>query len=100
MHEEQQPSSDDRSNESNTGSNNVNSGTPTAQTSQTEPDFRCAYCSKYFVRAESKTLPFCSKRCQQIDLGMWLNESYSMPYEGDESDGHVPREYREDDDEV
>lgn len=28
-------------------------------------------------------MPFCSKRCQQIDLGMWLNESYGFPYEGD-----------------
>jgi endogenous inhibitor of DNA gyrase (YacG/DUF329 family) len=28
-------------------------------------------------------MPFCSKRCQQIDLGMWLTESYGFPYEGD-----------------
>lgn len=92
---EEEPSGDHRSNESSNDSNNVNRSTPTAQTSQAEHDFRCAYCSKYFVRAESKTLPFCSKRCQLIDLGMWLNESYGMPYEGDESDGNIPREYRE-----
>ena len=28
-------------------------------------------------------MPFCSKRCQEIDLGMWLNESYGIPFEGD-----------------
>lgn len=28
-------------------------------------------------------MPFCSKRCQQIDLGNWLTEGYGIPYEGD-----------------
>jgi len=23
--------------------------------------------------------PFCSKRCADIDLGKWLNESYTIP---------------------
>lgn len=44
---------------------------------------RCSCCDIEFDRAESKHMPFCSKRCQQIDLGMWLNESYGIPYEGD-----------------
>ncbi len=30
-------------------------------------------------------MPFCSKRCQHIDLGMWLNESYRLPCEGESS---------------
>lgn len=30
-------------------------------------------------------MPFCSNRCKQIDLGMWLNESYRLPYEGESS---------------
>ena len=25
--------------------------------------------------------PFCSDRCQRIDLGQWLNESYHVPVE-------------------
>ncbi len=28
-------------------------------------------------------MPFCSSRCQQIDLGRWFNESYGFPYEGE-----------------
>ena len=30
-------------------------------------------------------MPFCSKRCQQVDLGMWLNESYGFPCEGNDT---------------
>lgn len=25
-------------------------------------------------------MPFCSVRCQQIDLGRWLGEQYSVPH--------------------
>lgn len=25
--------------------------------------------------------PFCSDRCQKVDLGRWLNESYAIPGE-------------------
>ncbi|MCL4169284.1 UNVERIFIED_CONTAM: hypothetical protein GTU68_027619 [Idotea baltica] len=28
-------------------------------------------------------MPFCSPRCKQIDLGLWLNEAHGMPYEAD-----------------
>jgi len=24
-------------------------------------------------------MPFCGRRCHQIDLGRWLNEEYGMP---------------------
>lgn len=41
--------------------------------------FRCVQCGKSFPPQGVKTLPFCSERCQQIDLGRWLNESYSFP---------------------
>jgi endogenous inhibitor of DNA gyrase (YacG/DUF329 family) len=27
-------------------------------------------------------MPFCSRRCQQIDLARWLNEEYSAPWVG------------------
>jgi endogenous inhibitor of DNA gyrase (YacG/DUF329 family) len=43
---------------------------------------RCAYCGKKFERASTPCMPFCSTRCHQIDLGMWLNESYGLPWEG------------------
>ena len=43
----------------------------------------CAYCRKKFDRASTKAMPFCSHRCKQIDLGLWLNEVHSMPYEID-----------------
>ncbi|MDA0224444.1 MAG: DNA gyrase inhibitor YacG [Rhodobacterales bacterium] len=44
----------------------------------------CPICSK---PPSEKYRPFCSKRCADIDLGKWFNESYSVPsaeIEGDE----------------
>ncbi|MGE4483315.1 DNA gyrase inhibitor YacG [Acidocella sp.] len=29
--------------------------------------------------------PFCSKRCAEIDLGRWLNDSYKLPTRPDET---------------
>lgn len=51
---------------------------------------RCSYCGESFKRSETKNMPFCSRRCQQIDLGMWLNESYGMPHEGEGAPDHDP----------
>ncbi|MBE7635260.1 DNA gyrase inhibitor YacG [Sneathiella sp. P13V-1] len=39
---------------------------------------KCPQCGK---PAEQKFRPFCSQRCQQLDLGKWLNESYAIPGE-------------------
>lgn len=48
------------------------------------------------ARAQSKTCPgcarpaaklyapFCSKRCSDVDLGRWLNESYAIPVSPEE----------------
>ncbi len=34
--------------------------------------------------------PFCSARCQLVDLGKWLNEEYSIPLaEGTSADGEA-----------
>lgn len=44
---------------------------------------KCSLCGRVFLRSESKTLPFCSKRCQQIDLGNWLGEKYGFPVESE-----------------
>ncbi|UWQ97553.1 DNA gyrase inhibitor YacG [Rhodobacteraceae bacterium M385] len=36
----------------------------------------CPICEK----ETNKTFrPFCSKRCADVDLGRWLNESYAVP---------------------
>ncbi|GLQ05570.1 DNA gyrase inhibitor YacG [Sneathiella chinensis] len=36
----------------------------------------CPQCGK---PTDATYRPFCSKRCQQVDLGRWLNESYVIP---------------------
>jgi uncharacterized protein len=40
---------------------------------------RCPICGKSFDSQNSRSLPFCSDRCRQIDLGRWLKEGYSLP---------------------
>ncbi len=42
------------------------------------PAFLCPVCNSS-VDPKNPTLPFCSDRCRQIDLGRWLDERYSMP---------------------
>lgn len=44
----------------------------------------CPTCEKPVDMAGNPNRPFCSERCQLIDLGRWLDESYSMPIEGEE----------------
>jgi uncharacterized protein len=39
----------------------------------------CPTCGKEFDAARSPAKPFCSERCRTIDLGRWLDESYSLP---------------------
>ena len=53
------------------------------KTSANSTLFRCAYCGKKFERSSSSCLPFCSIRCHRVDLGMWLNESYGLPWDGE-----------------
>jgi uncharacterized protein len=46
------------------------------------PLIRCPICEQMFDPAKAvKTMPFCSDRCRQIDLGRWLREGYSVPVE-------------------
>ena len=69
--------SDEQSSVSTTGSaNGSKQKAPKAQL------VTCSLCGQSFDRAATKTMPFCSKRCQQIDLGRWMNESYGLPFEG------------------
>lgn len=39
---------------------------------------KCFLCSK---EMHPQFKPFCSKRCQQIDLGKWFSGVYSIPTE-------------------
>lgn len=39
----------------------------------------CPICEKEAeLDASNQYRPFCSKRCRLIDLGQWINESYSI----------------------
>jgi endogenous inhibitor of DNA gyrase (YacG/DUF329 family) len=40
----------------------------------------CPVCGKPVVAAYR---PFCSRRCADVDLGRWLNESYRIPAESE-----------------
>jgi len=43
-------------------------------------EVNCPTCKKKVVWEERNTYrPFCSDRCQQIDLGAWANEEYNIP---------------------
>lgn len=39
----------------------------------------CPNCKKKFTYYSSEFRPFCTERCRLIDLGQWLNESYTVP---------------------
>ena len=41
-------------------------------------EVKCPQCEIQFSYYKSEYRPFCSERCQQIDLGNWFNESYSV----------------------
>lgn len=41
------------------------------------------------VVGEPDPFPFCSVRCQLIDLGRWLDEDYKIPDGEDQSGGGV-----------
>ncbi|MDG2408705.1 MAG: DNA gyrase inhibitor YacG [Pirellulales bacterium] len=43
----------------------------------------CPICESAFEADLSVTLPFCSDRCRQIDLGRWFKEDYSLPNEAE-----------------
>jgi endogenous inhibitor of DNA gyrase (YacG/DUF329 family) len=48
------------------------------------PKLVCPTCRKeatYQTVADVPFFPFCSRRCQWIDLGKWLNEEYRLSEE-------------------
>ena len=42
----------------------------------------CPICAEEAVQ---KYRPFCSKRCADIDLGRWMNGSYTVPSQREEN---------------
>jgi endogenous inhibitor of DNA gyrase (YacG/DUF329 family) len=44
---------------------------------------QCPTCSGAFDSEHSNSMPFCSERCRQIDLGQWLNEQMGVPIDPD-----------------
>jgi endogenous inhibitor of DNA gyrase (YacG/DUF329 family) len=45
---------------------------------------RCPICGKPVQEA---TLPFCSRRCRDVDLNRWLSGTYVVPASEDDGDG-------------
>ena len=45
---------------------------------------RCSICESEFDPCLSTAVPFCSPRCQQVDLGRWFNEEHRVPIEPDD----------------
>lgn len=41
----------------------------------------CPTCRGASHKAGNKFFPFCSERCQLVDLGRWLSEDYRVPAE-------------------
>jgi len=39
----------------------------------------CPVCDAPVDLVKTPTVPFCSERCRLVDLGRWLDESYSVP---------------------
>jgi len=47
---------------------------------------QCPSCHKKAETHNNPWRPFCSERCQLIDLGMWLTGRYRMPVHEDETE--------------
>jgi endogenous inhibitor of DNA gyrase (YacG/DUF329 family) len=56
---------------------------------------RCPTCRGVAVKDGNKLFPFCSERCQLVDLGRWLTEEYRIPEEP--ADGNAESGPRPDD---
>ena len=54
---------------------------------------KCPIC-KVLVERKADTFPFCSERCQTVDLGNWATGAYSIPDKSnpqpfDEDENHL-----------
>ncbi len=57
---------------------------------------RCPLCRKPVIVEGNPHRPFCSERCQLLDLGSWAAERYRVPVESPEFDAAEPGEAEED----
>ena len=56
---------------------------------------KCPTCRKETTWENNPHRPFCSDRCQLIDLGAWTEERFKIP--GDEVDSQVDNQDDDDD---
>jgi len=42
---------------------------------------QCPHCTRQVTWPDTPTYPFCSERCQLIDLGAWASGEYRIPVE-------------------
>jgi endogenous inhibitor of DNA gyrase (YacG/DUF329 family) len=54
---------------------------------------KCPTCGKPVEWKDNPVRPFCSERCQLLDLGHWVEGEYRVPGEA------VPQEHRTEEDE-
>jgi len=57
------------------------------------PVFQCPICSSEFCTPsleEAPFRPFCSKRCKMIDLGRWLDGTYTISEDIASRKGSLP----------
>jgi hypothetical protein len=52
----------------------------------------CPICRQPFDSAHSPAMPFCSERCQLVDLHRWLGEAYSLPSERESEFDELPED--------
>jgi endogenous inhibitor of DNA gyrase (YacG/DUF329 family) len=65
-----------------------------AEVIRLKPARKCPICGKPATQAN---YPFCSPRCQDVDLHRWLSDSYRIP--ATEEPDRPPEKSAEDDDE-
>ena len=53
---------------------------------------RCPVCDASVDLQRTPTVPFCSDRCRLIDLGRWLDESYSVPTSRKDDEDESPED--------
>jgi endogenous inhibitor of DNA gyrase (YacG/DUF329 family) len=51
---------------------------------------RCPTCQTDFLPTASTTMPFCSQRCREIDLGRWLDEDNAVLNVPGPEDDEIP----------
>lgn len=56
---------------------------------------KCPTCEKEFNYYSSEHRPFCTERCQMIDMGHWFNESYALPTKEVLSDEDIEKVIKE-----